>query len=541
MSVIDRNAGNLDNRRDRIHPGATRGRCAGGLGLAGVLALIALHSTPAAAQNARIEGISQIASAPINRIDTVRQPLAVVAAPRQPVVAVTGPALRLQSLPSVVRAAPLTGRIQAIDPSLLGGRLERLKVAPNPTSGAAPLGARPPAALAPTVRAINAGRVPEAGQTGWAGRPIAGGVGGSYTAKAGGLAALVTPGARTAGAIGAQIARVAIGRARTTTVDLYGDGLIQLALDKGSALAEALPADPEEGDRPSGCVASAGDRVALTVDTASAVVDGVINMAGKTEARGVEVRNGRIVLVGDSPAAGATAAPNDPAVGDTATPIGGGANSDDYFDPEGTNIGARPRDQAVGSGGETPGDTSGDTSADESAGPDSDQIGRVASWLAAQKSPAAAGFDAASGRPARLIDVTPIGGLVLWAATADALAGLAPAAGGDATAAAEEDPALAILRETCPDVALASMSWQSTPSEAVFNVAPELVPYSADAYCGGYRVTSAARGAFSAYDVFTFVTRDFWTDLAQARQATPIPELAPLFGVAGDGSRHGAP
>ena len=135
------------------------------------------------------------------------------------------------------------------------------------------------------------------------------------------------------------------------------------------------------------------------------------------------------------------------------------------------------------------------------------------------------------GGTARIVDLTPGLGL---AGSAALLGAISPAAGEDEALEALGLDTGSTFLESCPDVVLTSLAWQNTPSDAVFNVAPEMVPYSVDAYCGGYKVTGAARGAFTAYEIFTFITRDFWTDLRQARQPTPISELRPIFGIPDD-------
>ena len=67
------------------------------------------------------------------------------------------------------------------------------------------------------------------------GRPGAGiSNSGNITAAAGGLIALVAPHVRNDGLIQARLGRVLIGAADTFTIDLYGDGLINLALSDDS-------------------------------------------------------------------------------------------------------------------------------------------------------------------------------------------------------------------------------------------------------------------------------------------------------------------
>ena len=145
------------------------------------------------------------------------------------------------------------------------------------------------------------------------------------------------------------------------------------------------------------------------------------------------------------------------------------------------------------------------------------------------------------GRPARLVDASPIPRATLPLLTLASLSGIAPGAGTDTTGEesfviSEEDAeaiaqALEIFVESCPDVVLASLSWQNTPADAAFNRNPLLLPYSVDEYCAGYTVTMPGRGSAIAYHGLTFVGRDFWTDLKQSRDAGVIPEMRRAFGL----------
>ena len=64
--------------------------------------------------------------------------------------------------------------------------------------------------------------------------------------------------------------------------------------------------------------------------------------------------------------------------------------------------------------------------------------------------------------------------------------------------------------------------WQNTATESAFNVDPQLVPYSVDVFCAGYKLARPGRGALVEYEGMTFVLEDFWTDLDQSRQAEPL-------------------
>lgn len=124
---------------------------------------------------------------------------------------------------------------------------------------------------------------------------------GRITIAEGGLAALVAPGVANSGVIEARLGRVSLAAGTAFTVDLYGDGLVSLAL--GGAVAER-PSGPDGGELAAlvtndGRIVAVGGRVLLTAEAAAGVVDTVINMGGVIEARTVgEDATGAIVLGG---------------------------------------------------------------------------------------------------------------------------------------------------------------------------------------------------------------------------------------------------
>ena len=125
---------------------------------------------------------------------------------------------------------------------------------------------------------------------------------GTITIADGGLAALVAPGVVNDGIIQARLGHVVLAAGNTFTVDFYGDGLVNLAVQ--DAVAELVTGvDGSTLDAlvtNSGTIQADGGSVLLTVNTASDIVDQVISMNGVIEARTAYESNGEIVLMGGS-------------------------------------------------------------------------------------------------------------------------------------------------------------------------------------------------------------------------------------------------
>lgn len=124
---------------------------------------------------------------------------------------------------------------------------------------------------------------------------------GAITARDGGLVALVAPHVRNDGLLAARLGKVVLGSADTFTVDLYGDALINLALNEGNA-GQLVGLD----GRPvtslltnTGHIETAGGQtVLMTARGAKAVLDNLINMSGTIKADQAVEQNGRILLLG---------------------------------------------------------------------------------------------------------------------------------------------------------------------------------------------------------------------------------------------------
>jgi filamentous hemagglutinin family protein len=122
---------------------------------------------------------------------------------------------------------------------------------------------------------------------------------GRITATDGGFAALVAPGVRNTGTITANLGTVSLAAGNMYTLDLYGDRLIQLAVNDQIAaqvkdVATGQPLTALVSNK--GKLAANGGRVELTAAAARVVVDSVINNKGVIEANSVGLRNGMIVI-----------------------------------------------------------------------------------------------------------------------------------------------------------------------------------------------------------------------------------------------------
>ncbi|HEY8595145.1 MAG TPA: filamentous hemagglutinin N-terminal domain-containing protein [Devosiaceae bacterium] len=122
---------------------------------------------------------------------------------------------------------------------------------------------------------------------------------GTINVSEGGMAALVAPGVRNAGTVTAKLGKVSLASGNTFTLDLYGDNLINLALDDGvaSQVIDVSTGKPlSDLVSNSGLLKADGGTVQLTASAARTVVDSVINNTGNIEADSVGLKNGKIVL-----------------------------------------------------------------------------------------------------------------------------------------------------------------------------------------------------------------------------------------------------
>lgn len=104
-----------------------------------------------------------------------------------------------------------------------------------------------------------------------------------------GLAAFVAPFITNSGVINAKMGTVALAAGDTVTLDLYGDGLVEVAVD--GELADALIENQ-------GTIAAEGGRVQMTALAAKDAVDNIINTDGIVTVSSATQQGGKIILSG---------------------------------------------------------------------------------------------------------------------------------------------------------------------------------------------------------------------------------------------------
>jgi filamentous hemagglutinin family protein len=92
------------------------------------------------------------------------------------------------------------------------------------------------------------------------------------------------------GVISARLGTVALAAGQAITLDLAGDGLLNVAIDKGAVTALV---------KNGGLLQADGGRVILTAQAAGELLGTVVNNTGIIQARSIGNRDGRIVLLGD--------------------------------------------------------------------------------------------------------------------------------------------------------------------------------------------------------------------------------------------------
>lgn len=114
-------------------------------------------------------------------------------------------------------------------------------------------------------------------------------VDGSITVAEAGLAAFVAPTVSNNGIISAKLGKVALASGDVVTLDLYGDKLVEIAVD--DKVADGLIEN-------AGTISAEGGTVVLSVQTAKEAVDNVINVDGIIDVASATVKGGKIVLAG---------------------------------------------------------------------------------------------------------------------------------------------------------------------------------------------------------------------------------------------------
>ncbi|KXE87786.1 hemagglutinin [Pseudomonas aeruginosa] len=120
---------------------------------------------------------------------------------------------------------------------------------------------------------------------------------GSISVAEKGLAAFVAPSVANNGVINARLGAVAMAAGNAATIDLYGDGLVSIAVTDP---VTRKPQDAQALVSNGGAIQADGGSVLITAEQASRVVDNAVNLSGVILARGTEVREGSVALVSKS-------------------------------------------------------------------------------------------------------------------------------------------------------------------------------------------------------------------------------------------------
>ncbi|HPD82711.1 MAG TPA: right-handed parallel beta-helix repeat-containing protein, partial [Alphaproteobacteria bacterium] len=115
--------------------------------------------------------------------------------------------------------------------------------------------------------------------------------GGIITVAEAGLAAFVAPNITNSNYVNAKMGTIAMAAGQTVTLDMYGDGLVEVAVN--GALADGLISN-------TGTIEAQGGNVIISAEAAKNAVDNVINMGGTTTVTGFTSKAGKIVLSGGS-------------------------------------------------------------------------------------------------------------------------------------------------------------------------------------------------------------------------------------------------
>ena len=113
---------------------------------------------------------------------------------------------------------------------------------------------------------------------------------GSINATDGGYIAMLGANVSNEGVLVAKLGTIALAAGNAVTLDLAGDGLLNVTLNQG--VADALVEN-------SGNIAADGGFVLMSTQAAGQALQGVVNNTGVVQARTIENRNGTIMLMGD--------------------------------------------------------------------------------------------------------------------------------------------------------------------------------------------------------------------------------------------------
>ena len=123
------------------------------------------------------------------------------------------------------------------------------------------------------------------------GNPNAGVVNeGWITAKEAGLVGLVAPNVVNNGVIVAKMGRVHLASGDTATVDLYGDGLMDVAV------SDAVTSQLVENN---GIIAAEGGTIAMTAAAGKDIVNSLVKVSGELHAPSIKQKNGKIIIAAE--------------------------------------------------------------------------------------------------------------------------------------------------------------------------------------------------------------------------------------------------
>ncbi|MDB5508108.1 MAG: filamentous hemagglutinin N-terminal protein [Hyphomicrobiales bacterium] len=114
---------------------------------------------------------------------------------------------------------------------------------------------------------------------------------GRITTRSGGYVALLGGTVENSGIITSELGRVALGSGESATLDLEGDGFLQVAIPSVGKAGRTLVEN-------SGSIAARGGRVELRAATAREAVRNVVNMPGSISASSVSSQGGVVVIDG---------------------------------------------------------------------------------------------------------------------------------------------------------------------------------------------------------------------------------------------------
>jgi filamentous hemagglutinin family protein len=123
---------------------------------------------------------------------------------------------------------------------------------------------------------------------------------GQITLSDSGVLAFVAPHVENTGIITARLGKVTLAGGTAFTLDLYGDQLVNLVLDRAAldSLTDAQGKPLSILVDQSGSILAEGGRVNLTTISAKQVVDNLVNLSGVIKATGVSATKGVITLTG---------------------------------------------------------------------------------------------------------------------------------------------------------------------------------------------------------------------------------------------------